>query len=163
MEGKAPEFELLNQDGVKVRLEDLRGKVVVMTYMYTSCTYACPLLLTKFMKIEDRFREYMGEELILVAITVDPERDTPEVLHDFASNLGSGPSGWVFLTGTRQEIDRVLEAYNIRYLKDEKTKEYSHTNRIVIIDREGNLVYRLNGLHYPVDVLLEKVEEVLKG
>ncbi|MEE9614030.1 MAG: SCO family protein [Thermodesulfobacteriota bacterium] len=160
LEGRAPDFTLVNQDGEEVSLSDWRGKVVVITYIYTHCTYACPLLESKLITLQNTFGERLGKDLILVSMTVDPERDTPEALRAHARLLGADPTGWVFLTGSREDIDKALAAYKIRYTKS-KDGEYNHTNSTTIIDREGNLAYRLNGLHYPRKVLVERTKEAL--
>ncbi|MBI5234153.1 MAG: SCO family protein [Deltaproteobacteria bacterium] len=161
LEGKAPLFTLINQDGGLTSLSDLRGKVVVMTFIFTSCKYACPILETKLKAVQNEFKEKMGKGLALISITIDAEGDTPEVLKEHARMMDADPSGWIFLTGARPDIDRVLESYNIRYIKEQST--YSHTNKTIIIDSMGNLAYEIDGLHYPKEVLIERVKTLLGG
>ena len=73
--GGAPEFTLINQDGKKVSLKDFRGKVVVMTYIYTTCTFVCPLLEAKFLDIQNVYKKKLGNDLILISLTMDIDRD----------------------------------------------------------------------------------------
>lgn len=161
-EGKAPDFILLNQNGVEVSLKDFKGKVVVMTYIYTACKEACPLLEAKFLDIQDIFRDRLGKDIVLISLTIDPERDTPEVLRKHAENLGADLNGWVFLTGKKKDIERTLKAYNFFYEKEEDG-HFIHENRYTIIDRDGNLAYEINGQLPSSDPLIWRLMGMLEG
>jgi protein SCO1 len=72
----APEFSLTSQDGTQVNLGDLRGKVVAVTFIYTTCTSTCPVLTPTLSFVQDRLGRDFGERIVFVSITIDPERDT---------------------------------------------------------------------------------------
>src|SRR5215216_7181459 len=74
----APAFALTSQDGTRVSLADLRGKVVAVTFIYTSCIDTCPVLSALMAHVQDKLGQDFGERVAFVSITVDPERDTPE-------------------------------------------------------------------------------------
>jgi protein SCO1 len=76
----APEFSLTSQDGGRVTLADLRGKVVAVTFIYTLCTSTCPVLTPTMSFVQDQLGPNFGTKIAFVSITVDPERDTPQVL-----------------------------------------------------------------------------------
>src|SRR5207249_3781071 len=80
----APEFTLTSQDGAPVSLARLRGKVVALTFIYTLCTDTCPVLTPMMSFVQDRLGEDFGTKIAFVSITIDPERDTPEVLKAYA-------------------------------------------------------------------------------
>ena len=96
----APEFSLTSQDGGRVTLADFRGKVVAVTFIYTLCTTTCPVLTPMMSFVQDQLGPNFGTKIVFVSITVDPERDTPQVLKEYAQAFGANLAGWAFLTGT---------------------------------------------------------------
>ncbi|MDQ3196665.1 MAG: SCO family protein, partial [Pseudomonadota bacterium] len=82
--GPAPQFTLTTQDDKQLSLDDLRGKVVVVTFIFASCAHTCPLLTSKMMTVQSRLGNEFGRNAYFVSVTVDPERDTPEVLKRYA-------------------------------------------------------------------------------
>lgn len=107
-----PNVTLINQDGQKVNLRQLleSGKPVIVDFIFTTCTTICPVLSAGFSNL----RRTLGDEahkVQLVSITIDPENDRPEELKKYLERFG-GPEGWEFLTGSREEVGRVLRAFN---------------------------------------------------
>jgi protein SCO1/2 len=98
--GPAPEFTLTKQDGKRLALRDLRGKVLAITFIFASCTDTCPLLTAKMVGIQDRLGPAFGPQAFFLSITVDPERDTPAVLKRYAEARRANTAGWAFLTGS---------------------------------------------------------------
>jgi protein SCO1/2 len=96
----APEFSLTSQDGGHVTLADFRGKVVAVTFIYTFCTATCPVLTPMMSFVQDQLGPNFGTKIAFVSISVDPERDTPEVLKEYGQAFGANLAGWAFLTGT---------------------------------------------------------------
>src|SRR6478736_9047687 len=80
----APGFRLISQDGARVSLADFRGKVVAVTFIYTLCTATCPVLTPMMSFVQDQLGSDFGTKIAFVSITVDPERDTPQVLKEYA-------------------------------------------------------------------------------
>ena len=78
--GPAPVFSLTTQEGTRLALKDLHGKIVAVTFIYASCADTCPLLTAKLAGLQARLGADFGAKVFFVAITVDPERDTPQVL-----------------------------------------------------------------------------------
>ena len=97
----APEFTLTRQDGKRLSLKDLRGKVLAITFIYASCTDTCPLLTAKMTGIQDRLGPAFGPEVNFLSITVDPEHDTPARLAEYAKRFHA-TSGWRLYTGTAE-------------------------------------------------------------
>lgn len=141
---KAPSFRLIDQNSRGFRLEDLKGKAALITFLYTHCTTVCPILVTKFLDIQKVMGNRVGRELRFITITVDPERDTPQALQRFAARWKVGPPGWSFLTGSPEEIARVAKAYGVAYRK-RSDGEIEHSNITFLVDRKGMLrsAYRL--------------------
>src|SRR5215211_2957429 len=109
----APEFALTSQDGAPVALADLRGKVVAVTFIFTLCTATCPVLTPMMSFVQDRLGHDFGTKITFVSITVDPDRDTPEVLKIYAQAFGANLAGWSFLTGNPDAIRDVTRRYGV--------------------------------------------------
>ena len=107
-----PDVVLVNQDGKKVKLSSLinSGKPVMLDFIYGTCTTICPVLSAGF----TNFQNKMGQDAAkvqLISITIDPEYDTPALLKDYLKRFRAKP-GWDFLTGSREDIDRVMRAFD---------------------------------------------------
>jgi protein SCO1 len=150
--GPAPEFSLTAQDGRRLALADLRGKVVAVTFIYTTCTDTCPLLTAKMVTIQRRLGAEFGQAVHFVSITVDPERDTPEALAAYAAAYGTDPAGWAFLTGTPLEILDVSRRYGV-YAKKTARGDVDHTFLTSLVDRAGTLRVQYLGTRFDPDEL----------
>ncbi len=159
-EGMAPTFTLIDQDGRRISLEDLRGRVVVMTYIYASCRYTCPLLETRLLDLQSIFKNRLGKDLLLISLSFDPERDTPQVLKEHAESIGADTRYWFFLTGPKDEVEKVLRAYSFFYERQDNG-EFIHENRFTIIGRNGEYLYDVRGLTTQTGPLKEKLLEIL--
>jgi protein SCO1/2 len=100
-----PNVPLVTQDGTAVHLYDdlLKGKSVAINVMYTSCKDECPLETARLVQVQRLLGERMGKDIFFYSITIDPKRDTPDVLKAYAQKYGVGP-GWLFLTGKEDDI-----------------------------------------------------------
>jgi protein SCO1/2 len=145
--GPAPDFALTAQDGGQVALHDLRGKVVAVAFIYTSCTDTCPLLTEKMVQVQDELGPDFGRTIAFVSITVDPERDTPEVLKTYAKAFGADRGGWYFLTGAPAAVREVARRYGVAV--SERADDVDHTLLTSLVDRHG--VLRVQYLGYRFD------------
>jgi protein SCO1/2 len=116
----APDFKLINQKRRPVALSDLRGKVVVVNFIYTSCALPnfCLRVANNFGVLQKRFRTQLGRDLILLTITFDPVHDTPEVLTKYASQWNANPAHWHFLTGPVPDVQRVCHLFGVDSFAD---------------------------------------------
>jgi len=105
-----PDAVLLTQDGAEVSLKsDVVGdRIVVVDFVYTTCTTVCPVLSATFRQVQKKLGDRLGSEVVLVSISVDPNRDTPARLKQYADRLGAGNS-WYWLTGRQQTVTEVLQ------------------------------------------------------
>jgi cytochrome oxidase Cu insertion factor (SCO1/SenC/PrrC family) len=106
-----PDVELLDQDGRRVRFySDLvKGKVVAVNFIFTTCTTICPPLGATFARVQRELGERAGRDVRLISISVDPATDTPERLKDWGAKFKAGP-GWTFVTGPKPQVDELLRA-----------------------------------------------------
>jgi len=143
----APEFTLTSQDGAQVALADFRGKVVAVTFIYTLCTNTCPVLTPMMSFVQDQLGADFGAKIAFVSITVDPERDTPEVLKQYAQAFGANLAGWFFLTGPSDVIQDVTRRYGVFALKS-ANGDVDHTFLTSTIDRRGILRVQYLGVRF---------------
>lgn len=159
--GPAPEFTLTTQDGKRLSLQDLRGKVVAVTFMYTGCDDSCPLLTAKLVRLQTRFGTEFGTKVFFVAVSVDPERDTPEVLKHYAQAHRANLAGWAFLTGTAAEIRQVTRRYGI-YVKKTPRGDVDHTFLTSLIDQSGTLRVQYLGVRFNPEELLRDLQALVQ-
>jgi len=101
-----PNVTLTTHQGKQVRFYDdlLKGKIVVINFMYTSCKDACPLTTAHLVKVQKLLGERVGRDVFMYSLTIDPKHDTPVVLRNFAEKFHTGP-GWLFLTGKDDDLE----------------------------------------------------------
>lgn len=157
--GPAPDFALTGQDGARVGLADLRGKVAVVTFIYATCADTCPLLTAKLVGIQRRLG-VEGGRVRFVAITVDPAKDTPEALRRYADGHGAKAPGWMFLTGRADEIGEVARRYGI-YARRKPAGDVDHTFLTSIIDPEGVLRVQYQGVRFDAGEFLRDLRSLL--
>ena len=146
----APEFTLTSQDNAQVALADLRGKVVAVTFIYTFCVDTCPVLTPMMSFIQDQLGADFGAKIAFVSITVDPERDTPKVLKEYAQAFGANLAGWSFLTGPSDAIRDVTRRYGV-FASQSTDGNVDHTFLTSIVDRRGILRVQYLGARFDPD------------
>ena len=147
MIGPAPTFTLTSQDAKPVALADLRGKVVALTFIYTGCPDICPLLTQKMVDVQDELGAKFGAKIAFVSVTLDPERDTPEVLKDYAQFWGAKPEGWSFLTGSLEAVRDVTRRYGVFFSKKEDGS-VEHSQLSTLIDADGQMRVQYLGARF---------------
>jgi protein SCO1/2 len=159
--GPAPVFTLTTQEGTRLSLKELHGKVVVVTFIYASCADTCPLLTAKLAGLQVRLGADFGANVFFASITVDPKRDTPEVLKRYAQAHGANLAGWAFLTGTAAEIRQVARQYGIYYKKTPRG-DVDHTFLTSLIDQSGTLRVQYLGVRFDPDELLRDLQALMR-
>jgi len=157
----APEFTLTKQDGKRLALKDLRGKALAITFIFASCADTCPLLTAKMVGIQDRLGSDFGPKVYFLSITVDAERDTPEVLKRYAEGHKANPAGWAFFTGTQAEIREVAKRYGI-YFKKTPRGDVDHTFLTSLVDHNGILRVQYMGVKFDPDEMLRDLQSLVK-
>ena len=143
----APEFALTSQDGTQLGLADLRGKVVAVSFIYTLCTGTCQVLTPMMLFVQDRLGPDFGTKIAFVSITVDPVRDTPEVLKEYARALGADLGGWAFLTGAPEAIREVTGRYGV-FAAPAANGDVDHSFLTSVVDRRGILRVQYLGARF---------------
>lgn len=135
-------FTLTGTSGAPFELQDLRGKIVLLFFGYTSCPDACPTTLAKIQRAFNKLTAEQIEQVRTVFVSVDPQRDTPRILKDYVDYFGVNAIG---VTGTKAEIDKVVQAYDAHYLiipgETENWYTINHTTTVYLHDKEGKVRY----------------------
>lgn len=137
-----PAFELINQDGAEVSLESLRGRVVVVTGVYATCGLTCPMILAQAQRVMGGLTEPERRDVTVVAITLDPERDTPETMGRMADAQGVEAPSFNLVSGDADQVNELLDQLGIARRRDPETGIIDHANLFLIIDRDGRIAYR---------------------
>ena len=137
------EFSLTDEHGIRISSRDLRGKVWIADFIFTSCPDICPMLTTQLANVERHFRD--EPDVRFVSITVDPEVDTPARLLSYANEHHADLSRWSFLTGTRAEVGDVTEKIFKQPFEakvpsaDGKFYSIMHAGRLMLMDKQSTL------------------------
>ena len=167
--GAVPDFTFTERSGRKVGLADLKGKVWVAQFFYTHCTDICPLTVPQMGLFH---LEYLNDPdfrsaVRFVSITVDPERDTPPVLRNYAEHFSADPDLWLFLTGDKAATVRLAqEGFKLGIgeeanppdvvKKTGEEKELFHSNRLILIDRKAQIRGYYSGIDAEAMVRLRR-------
>jgi protein SCO1/2 len=159
--GTAPAFSLTTAEGGRLALADLRGRVVAVTFIYATCTDTCPLLTSKLVGLQRRLGKDSAAKVSFVAITVDPERDTPTVLRNYAQGLGATGPGWAFLTGPAAQVQDVVRQYGV-FARKTPRGDVDHTFLTSLVDRAGVLRVQYMGVRFDPDEMLQDLRSLIR-
>ncbi|MFQ5657564.1 MAG: SCO family protein [Candidatus Methylomirabilales bacterium] len=141
---QAPRFTLITQDGERLALRDLGGKVVLVNFIYTSCPDVCPIATAKFLRLQHLLQtQGLQGHISFLSITTDPAIDAPSVLKAYGRRYGADFSNWTFLTGGPEEITQVWEAFGVVAVSRARG-DIDHSSMAFLLDRTGRirLIYR---------------------
>jgi len=139
--GNIPQFEFTNSDGNTVTLDNLKGKVWVADFIFTTCTMACPMMTGNMNIVHKKFKK--NDNVRLVSISVYPEYDTPEVLKNYASQYDADTEKWLFLTGKEDAVkDVIRDGFKIGDYED----IIFHSEKFALVDKKGIIRAYYNGM-----------------
>ena len=147
-----------NQNGENIEMKELKGKVLVMVMIYTSCKAACPRLVADMRNIEEHLPENIKNNVKLVLVSIDPVVDTPKRLKSFAIENKMDSEQWVFLRSTEENTREFAAVLAVNYKKIAPL-EFSHSNIISVFNAEGELAYQQEGLGVNSDQTIQKITE----
>ena len=138
-------FQWKNQNNEVVNLNEFAGKYQLVSMIFTHCDYACPNLIADMMNIDDRLESGVRGEVDFLLISIDPERDTPERLHQYADNFELDER-WKLLNGNDVAVKSIAQSLGVSYKKFENGA-FGHSNVISLLNKKGEIVYQLEGIH----------------
>jgi len=136
--GRVPPFQLTNQDGKTFGSADLANKIWIADFIFTTCPGPCPMISSRMSELQKPLEK---TDVHLVSISVDPEKDTPQVLRGYAEKLNAQPNRWDFLTGSKSAIyDLSQKGFKLAVADGtEETGVPVHSTRMVLVDRKGRI------------------------
>ena len=156
-----PDFTLTDHKLRPVRFSQLRGKIVAINFMYTTCQLPdfCLRIVNHFGALQKRFAAALGPDLIFLTITFDPMRDQPDVLDRYASQWKPNPNVWHFLTGREADVQRVLDWFGVAAFPNEGLMD--HALHTVLVGRDGRMITTLEGNTFSTDQLGDLIQSAL--
>ena len=160
-------YTFLNQDSVVINFPEIvKDKIAVIGFIYTHCPDICPMTTHNMVLTEERLIEEGIDDVLFVALSFDPERDSPEVLRKFAEIRDIKFDNWIFLTGDKITTEDLLRRFDVKaiptdstFFKDE-TISYSimHTDRISLINNKGILKQNYKGSTINIEELINDIK-----
>ncbi|MBA2406058.1 MAG: SCO family protein [Bdellovibrionales bacterium] len=137
-----PDYRFTDENGKSFGTNELKGKVYIANFMFTSCTTACPLLLKKVQTVQHRMRGVIDRAAI-ISFTVDPDTDTSKVLFDKARELRANPVVWRFLSASLADTKKLLvDGFKVPVGEKETANsimDVAHSNKLVLVDQDGRI------------------------
>ena len=136
--GMVPAFQLTNQNGQAFGSGQLAGKIWIADFIYTTCPGPCPMISSRMSELQ---KPLENSDVHLVSFSVDPEKDTPAVLRDYAAKLQAQPDRWDFLTGSKSAIYKLSHDGFKLAVSDGSVEQGLpiHSTRMVLVDRRGQI------------------------
>ncbi|HLF84385.1 MAG TPA: SCO family protein, partial [Blastocatellia bacterium] len=154
---EVPDFKLVDQNGKRFGFHQYRGRIVVLTFIYTRCPLPdyCPLMTDNFAEIEKALKSESNSKTTLLSITVDPEYDTPKVMREYGAAHSAGSAQWDFATGTKDEVKQVAAYFGLQYWPD--GDQIVHSLRTAIVGADGKLVKLYRGNEWKPDEIVREL------
>jgi protein SCO1/2 len=155
---KVPDFTLTDQARQQISLSQFAGKVVVAAFVYTSCPLPnyCFRLSNNLGRLQKRFADRMGRDLVLLSVTMDPVHDTPEVLAKYAATWKADSRYWHLLTGPRTEVEALCQKFGVDFWQGEGS--LTHSLHTIVISREQKLAANFEGNEFTAEQLGDFVD-----
>ena len=131
--GQAPEFSLTERSGNNFSSSDLKDRVWIADFIFTSCAGQCPMMSAHMQRLQTLFPKTSGPQL--VSFTVDPARDNPQVLSEYADRFSADKDRWFFLTGRQDKMNRILK----EFLLSGVDEPAMHSTRFILVDPSGTI------------------------
>jgi cytochrome oxidase Cu insertion factor (SCO1/SenC/PrrC family) len=167
--GRVPSFTLTSQTGDPVTLAALKGQIWIADFFFTSCSSSCPMMSAGMQNLQKALGDSKGVRL--VSFSVDPERDTPEKLAEYARGYGATPDHWLFLTGDKKQVRRLaVEGFHVS-AGDASPEDIQqgaetvlHSTRLALVDGHGDIRGYYDGTDAKaLDQLGQDVRRLLSG
>jgi protein SCO1/2 len=156
-----PGVEFTDQNQQQVKISQFVGKVVVLTFIYTRCPNPnyCFRLNSNLGRLQKRFPQQLGHDLVLLSLVIDPEHDQGKMLTNYASIWRANPQGWHFLTGPLPEIQRTTRMFGMDFWNGEGV--VTHSFHTVVVNQQGKLAANLEGNQFTAQQLGDLVQAIL--
>ena len=146
--------------GRKVKLGVFEGRPQVVALFFTHCEYACPIIVNDLRRIEAALPEKIRDRVDFLLVSIDTERDTPEVLHAYRESRKLPVAHWSLLHGGEEDVRELAALLGVNYRKDARG-QYAHSNVLTVLNARGEIVRQLTGLNQDVAPIVQTIEKTL--
>jgi protein SCO1/2 len=154
-------YKLVNQDGNHLQFRSLRGKVILMNFIYLDCPDMCVLMALSLKKFMANVDPALKDDFIILSVSFDPKDDTPEKLKDYASDFTDDFSNWHFTTTDEYTIRAMVDELGFSF--EQKGEEFNHLNRLSLIGPDGKVLRHYYGTDYKVEEVEKEIKEAKLG
>jgi protein SCO1/2 len=160
----APDFTLTTQDEKPLRFGDLGGRVRLVSFIFTTCNGSCPATTHRMAQVQETLRAKgldKAGKVQLLSISLDPTRDTPEVLRGYVKLYDVEPANWSFLTGPKEKVEKVISDWGM-WARPAANGQLDHPSRIFLVDPKGRIREIYNLAFMKTAWVVEDIELMLK-
>lgn len=151
------ESDWSNQEGEVVKLQAFQGKPVIVAMIFTHCEYACPQIIGDMLSLKSQLGPQYANTFHYLLVSMDSERDKPEVLKVFAQQRQLNTDEWTLLHGNKDGVEEIAAVLGVKFRKD-KNAGFAHSNVITLLSNEGEITYQHLGLNTDLDLLIQACE-----
>ena len=152
-----PAIDLVDQHGATVSLATLKGKPVLIDFIYAKCATACPVLTSRFAQIAGRLGADLGTKVTMVSVTIDPEHDHPAQLLDYARTHNADRDGWLLLTGKPGDVDALLRIYRLKRER-EPDGTIAHVTTSFLVGADGRQIRMYDTMEVAPDTVVGDID-----
>lgn len=150
-----------NQNGEMLNIASLQDKVQVMAFVYTYCEHSCPVILGKLKYIERGILPAVRSNVNFTLISLDPKRDTPEVLQRYMKKNELNEKYWHMLNGDADDVLELAALIGVRYKPmNNASQDIAHSNMITVLDKQGRIYYQMKGLDASLEKMVNEINHV---
>ena len=154
----------VNQNGGKVNIADFQGKVQVVAFVYTYCEHSCPFIIANLKRIEREIPAENKADVQFSLVSLDPARDSPEVLKQYMLDHDLDEQLWTMLNGNPDDVLELSALLGVRYRPmDNEAKDIAHSNMITVLDRQGRIHYQMKGLNESLEAVVSAIMRTTKA
>jgi protein SCO1/2 len=154
----------VNQNGRKVNIADFQGKVQVVAFVYTYCEHSCPFIIANLKRIEREIPAETKADVQFSLVSLDPARDSPEVLKQYMLDHDLDEQLWTMLNGNPDDVLELSALLGVRYRPmDNEAKDIAHSNMITVLDRRGRIHYQMKGLNEGLEAVVSAIMRTTKA
>ncbi len=156
-----PNITLVDQNGKQVSLSSLKGKPVLFDFIYTTCPGPCLMLTSRMRLVANKLGPMLGSKAWFVSVTVDPEHDSPAQLLDYSKQQGADQNGWLFLTGSPADVERLMAQFNlVRQRESDGTVD--HVLEFFLVGANGQQLYQYVGSRADPATIARDIEQAVQ-
>lgn len=160
--GRLPDISLIDQAGKPIVLSSLKGRPLLIDFIYTSCPGPCRTITQSMERVAQKLGPELGQQVTFLSISIDPEHEGPPQLLNYSRTLDANRAGWLFLSGSPDQIDATLAAFSLRRERT-PSGEIEHLEEVILVGADGRefKVYKGDVLH--ADSVLADLEQASHG